>query len=158
MSNDEKIKELEESIKKMQKENDSTFASPTTKAKKSGNELLQFFLGMVLLGGGLFWLFQKTTVSTVGFFGGGFTFGRFFIPSGTVIIPLIIGIIMLFFMEKRIFGWIVTAIGVVIILIAIIMSISIRFNTTSMFDFVLMFGLIAAGTGLLLKTLFKKRD
>ena len=29
---------------------------------------------------------------------------------------------------------------------------------TSMFDYILIFGMVAAGTGLLLKTLFKKRN
>lgn len=38
------------------------------------------------------------------------------------------------------------------------MSVRINFVTTSMFDYILIFGMTAAGSGLLLKTLFKKRD
>ncbi|MEG0614509.1 MAG: hypothetical protein RR540_02035 [Oscillospiraceae bacterium] len=81
----------------------------------------------------------------------------FGLPNGVVIIPFLIGIVMLFFCEKKIFGWIVTAIGVVIVLLTIIMTVRITFRMTSLFSYVLMFGLIAAGCGLLLKALFRKR-
>ena len=42
------------------------------------------------------------------------------------------------------------------IIATIIMSIRISFVTTSMFDYIIIMGLAAAGSGLLLKTLFKK--
>jgi hypothetical protein len=38
------------------------------------------------------------------------------------------------------------------------MSVRINFVTTSMFDYLIIFGMAAAGSGLLLKTLFKKRN
>ena len=40
----------------------------------------------------------------------------------------------------------------------IIMSIRISFMATSLYDYIIIFGLAAAGSGLLLKTVFKKRD
>ena len=120
---------------------------------------LMFFIGLVLLGAGLFWLFQRTSVATVGIFSGGLLFGNIMIPTGIVLLPLIIGIILLFFLEdKRIIGWIVTVIGLIIVILSILMSVRISFERTSLFEFICMFGFIAAGTGLLLRTLFRKRD
>ena len=113
MSTDRKIRELEESIKKMQKDNSRPFGDYSEKSNPA-SDLLQFFIGLVLLGAGLFWVFQKAIVST------SFSqmmLGNFAVPNGAVIIPLLIGIVMLFFCEKRIFGWIVTVIGVLIILL-----------------------------------------
>ena len=159
--NEKKIKELEDSIKKMQKENDEIFGVTETKSssRKTKNDLLMFFIGLVLLGAGLFWLFQRTSVATVGIFSGGLLFGNIMIPTGVVLIPLILGIILLFFLEdKRIIGWIVTVIGLIIVILSILMSVRISFERTSLFEFICMFGFIAAGTGLLLRTLFRKRD
>lgn len=159
--NEKKIKELEDSIKKMQKENDEIFGVTETKSssRKTKNDLLMFFIGFVLLGAGLFWLFQRTSVATVGIFSGGLLFGNIMIPTGVVLLPLILGIILLFFLEdKRIIGWIVTVIGLIIVILSILMSVRISFERTSLFEFICMFGFIAAGTGLLLRTLFRKRD
>ncbi|MBP0958997.1 MAG: hypothetical protein J5992_02615 [Oscillospiraceae bacterium] len=159
--NEKKIKELEDSIKKMQKENDEIFGTDETKSSshKTKNELLMFFIGLILLGAGLFWLFQRTSVATVGIFSGGLLFGNIMIPTGVVLIPLIIGIILLFFLEdKRIIGWIVTVIGLIVVILSILMSVRISFERTSLFEFICMFGFIAAGTGLLLRTIFRKRD
>ncbi len=159
--NEKKIKELEDSIKKMQKENDEIFGVTETKSssRKTKNDLLMFFIGLILLGAGLFWLFQRTSVATVGIFSGGLLFGNIMIPTGIVLLPLILGIILLFFLEdKRIIGWIVTVIGLIIVILSILMSVRISFERTSLFEFICMFGFIAAGTGLLLRTLFRKRD
>lgn len=159
--NEKKIKELEDSIKKMQKENDEIFGVTEAKSssRKTKNDLLMFFIGLILLGAGLFWLFQRTSVATVGIFSGGLLFGNIMIPTGVVLIPLILGIILLFFLDdKRIIGWIVTVIGLIIVILSILMSVRISFERTSLFEFICMFGFIAAGTGLLLRTLFRKRD
>lgn len=79
------------------------------------------------------------------------------ISSGLVTIPLIIGIIWQFYNSKSVIPKIIMTLGTVFIVVTIIMSIRINFVTTSMFDYILMFGMIAAGSGLLIKTLFKKK-
>lgn len=159
--NEKKIRELEDSIKKMQKENDEIFntSSSETSSHKTRNDLLMFFIGLILLGAGLFWLFQRTSVATVGIFSGTLLFGTVTIPTGVILLPLIIGVILLFFMEKkRVIAWIVTATGIVVVLLSILMSVRISFERISLFEFICMFGFIAAGTGLLLRTLFRKRN
>lgn len=155
MANKKDLKELEESIRAQ--ESYRRHSSPSFVVKKERNELLEFFIGLILLGVGLFWLFQRATVSSGWLFSSGFHFGGINIPSGTVIIPFIVGVILLFFCDRRIYGLIVTSIGIAIIVLAIIMSVRIQFNRTTLFDFVLMFVAIASGTGLLLRSLFKKK-
>ena len=129
---------------------------PKQEEKDSGgNDLLQFFIGIVLLGAGLFMLSKRVMVHSSWYV---WQIGGFDLSSGTVTIPLIIGIIWYFINNKSIEAKILIVLSVVFIIVSIIMSIRINFVTTSMFDYILIFGMVAAGTGLLLKTLFKKRN
>jgi hypothetical protein len=121
----------------------------------TGNELLQFFIGVILLGAGLFMLSKRVIVHSSWYT---WRIGEFDLSSGTVTIPLIIGIIWYFFNSKSIIPKIIITLSVIFIVLAIIMSVRINFVTTSMFDYILIFGMAAAGAGLLLKTLFKKRN
>ena len=125
---------------------------------KARNELLTFFCGLLMFAAGLFLIFQNTLVSSgYGIGGYGFLhFGSFNLPNGLIMVPLIIGIAMLFLMDRKIFGWIVVGIGIIIILAAIISSVHITWRTTNMYVFILMFGLTVAGGGMMLKELFRK--
>lgn len=128
-------------------------------AKKSPNsdsamsELLQLFLGIVLLGIGLFMLSRKVLVQSSWF---GWRLGGYQLSSGTITIPLLLGIIWYFFNQKSFGAKLLIILSVIFIIVSIIMSVRIQFVTTTMFDYVLMFGMMAAGAGLLLKVLFKK--
>lgn len=122
---------------------------------KGGNELLQFFIGVILLGAGLFMLSKRVMVHGSWYV---WSIGGFDLASGTVTIPLIIGIIWYFYNSKSIVPKIIITLSAVFIVITIIMSVRIQFVRTSLFDYLLIFGMAAAGAGLLLKTLFKKRD
>lgn len=154
------LRDLEEQVRQMQEMQSGGKRGRVSRTRKPkpATELRNFFIGLIMLAAGLFWLFQRTTVATSGIFGGALTIGNFTVPNGTVIIPLFIGILLLFFLDNRIFGWIVTTIGLAIIVLAIVMSVRIRFNTTSMFEYVMMFFLIGGGCGLLLRVLFRPRD
>ena len=125
------------------------------KPKKESNELLQFFIGVILLGAGLFMLSKRVMVHSSWYV---WRIGGFDLSSGTVTIPLIIGIIWYFCNPKSIASKIIITLSVIFIILSIIMSVRINFVTTSMFDYILIFGMAAAGSGLLLKTLFKKRN
>lgn len=121
----------------------------------SENELLQFFIGVILLGAGLFMLSKRVMVHSSWYV---WRIGGWDLSSGTVTIPLIIGIIWYFFNSRSVMPKIIITLSIIFIVISIIMSVRINFVTTSLFDYVLIFGMAAAGSGLLLKTLFKKRD
>ena len=104
---------------------------------------MQFFIGIILLAVGLFILSKRVMIQSSWHV---WRIGSFGISSGFVTIPLIIGVIWYFYNSKSIWPKIIITLGV-----------SINFVTTSMFDYVIMFGMIGAGSGVLLKTLFKKR-
>lgn len=125
------------------------------KESSSGNELLQFFIGIILLGVGLFMLSKRVMVHSSWHI---WRIGSFDLSSGTVTIPLIIGIIWYFVNSKSIIPKIIITLSVIFIIATIIMSVRINFMATSMFDYILIFGMAGAGAGLLLKTLFKKRN
>ena len=67
-------------------------ASKTENIESGKNELLQFFLGIILLGVGLFLLSKRVMVSSNWY---SWNFGGFNLSSGLVTVPLIIGIIFL---------------------------------------------------------------
>lgn len=106
-------------------------------------------LGLVFFFLGVYIIFQNTTVSA----SWGFYIGHFHVSSGMIIIPLLIGIIWKVMYPSSMGAWVLIGLGILCILITIIMGVRIRFTTTSLFDFILMFGLTAIGFGLILKCL-----
>ena len=67
--------------------------------QSGGNELLQFFIGILLLGAGLFMLSKRVVVNSSWYT---WRIGSFDLSSGTVTIPLIIGIIWYFFNKNMV--------------------------------------------------------
>lgn len=119
------------------------------------NELMHFFIGIILLGAGLFMLSKRVMVYSGWYI---WHLGGFDLASGTITIPLIIGIIWYFMNPKSIVSKIIIVLSVIFIILSIIMSVRINFTATSMFDYILIFGMVAAGSGLLIRTLLKKRS
>ena len=124
-------------------------------SQSKDNDLLLFFIGILLLGAGVFMLSKRVMVHSSWF---GWSIGGFDLSSGTVTIPLIIGIIWYFVKPKSVVPKIIIVLGVIFIIATIIMSIRIHFVTTSLFDYILIFGMAGAGTGLLLRTVFRNKD
>ncbi len=125
--------------------------------KKNKNDLLTFFAGLLMFAGGVFMILQNIIVRT----NWGTSFyhiGTWNVPNGLIMLPVLIGIVMLFVMERKIFGWIVFGLGILFILLTVIMSVSISWRTSNAYVFLLMFGLAAAGGGMLMKVLFSKND
>jgi len=144
MDKDEKLKNAFDELERMKKEQN-----------KNKNELVYFLIGMILFGVGVFWVLQTARVTTN--FGGYFYhFGSFGLPNGMIIVPLLIGVVMLFAMERKIWGGAVSIMGILFILITILMNVRITWTNSSAFEFILMFSFIAAGGGLILRGLFKK--
>ena len=72
--------------------------------------------------------------------------------------PLLIGIGLLFFLDRKWIGWVVTAIGLLAILVTLLTSVRFRPVSASLWQYVVMFGMIAAGCGLVARGLLKSRD
>ena len=61
-----------------------------------------------------------------------------------------------FLMDKKIFGWVVLSIGIIIVLLSVMMTTHLHWIRSSAFTFIVMFGMTAAGGALVLKELFRK--
>ena len=122
---------------------------------KHGGSLLEFFVGLLLLGAGLFMITNQVTV-TSSF--GMLRWGGFSVPFGLTTVPLIIGIFWLFVKPESMLPKIVIVLGALFIIAGIIMSVRLYFARTSLYAYILMFGMTAAGTGVILKTLFASKD
>jgi uncharacterized protein len=105
--------------------------------------------GLAMLAAGIYMVFSHVTVHT--------SFWRFFGSAGQsfgiTLLPLLVGIGFLFFNGKSILGWLLSAGGVLLILVGILMNMDIYFRATSLWNTIVMFGLIAAGLGLFFKGL-----
>jgi len=107
-------------------------------------------VGLSVLGGYL--VLNQVQVSSsftfFGLWGGGRTAG-----FGLTMLPLLIGIGVLFFDGKSKVGWFLSVGGLLTILAAVLMSLSIHWAQTSLFNTLLMFGMLAAGFGLVARSL-----
>jgi uncharacterized protein len=72
---------------------------------------------------------------------------------GLSLVPLLVGIGILFFDGRSLIGWVLTAAGALIILVGIIANLHIYFRPTSLFDTLLILGLLAGGLGLVARSL-----
>ena len=106
-----------------------------------------FFVGlaMVIAGGYLF--MQRVTVSS-GFweYGGRNAFGL-------TLLPLLVGIGMLFFNGKSVIGRLLTGGGLLVIVVGIIANLRVYFGPASLYDTLLILGMLAGGIGLVARSL-----
>ncbi len=72
---------------------------------------------------------------------------------GLTLLPLLVGIGVLFFNGRSVLGWLLTVVGVAIILAGILMNMDIYFRQTSLFNTLVMLGLLAGGIGLVARSL-----
>jgi len=115
---------------------------------------ITFIAGIIMLAAGLFWLTQIVQVSS---HWGSWRWGNIPVSGGMVIVPLIAGVVWLFYNPKSVFAKILTGLGGVIIVASIIMSVQFYIRNTNFFVFILIFVFIAGGGGLVLRTIFQKK-
>ncbi|MGH7720496.1 MAG: hypothetical protein ACREON_16820 [Gemmatimonadaceae bacterium] len=72
---------------------------------------------------------------------------------GLSLLPLLVGIGILFFNGRSVAGWALTGAGALIILIGIIANLRIFFRPTSLFNTLIMLALLAGGLGLIARSL-----
>lgn len=106
------------------------------------------FLGgsaMVVAGGYL--LLTRVTVASGGWRMWGYN------AFGLSLVPLLVGIGVLFYNGKSLVGWGLTFAGSIIILAGIIANLRIYFQPSSLFDTIMILGLLAGGIGLVARSL-----
>src|SRR5438132_6983474 len=111
-----------------------------------------FFLGLALTVVGGYLVLNQVQVSSSFDFFGLWGWNR---PAGfgLTMLPMLIGIGVLFFDGSSKIGWILSAGGLLTILAAVLMSLSISWAPTSLFNTLLMFGMLAGGLGLIARSL-----
>ena len=105
----------------------------------------QFFLGIALLAIGVYlFLSRVTVVSNLWTLYGMNVFG-------VALIPLMLGVALLFFNAKSVAGWVLSVGSFLVIFLGIIVNLSFFFMPTNLVITLLMLGLIASGAGLVLR-------
>lgn len=102
-------------------------------------------LAMVVAGGYL--LLTRVTVASGGWQMWGYN------AFGLSLVPLLVGIGVLFYNGKSVVGWGLTFAGSIIILAGIIANLRIYFQPSSLFDTIMILGLLAGGIGLVARSL-----
>ena len=110
----------------------------------------QFFLGLALTIIGLYLFLSRVMVfsNIWSIFG--------FNAFGAALIPLMLGIGVLFFNGKSIAGWVLTVGSFLMIFIGIIVNLTFFFMPTNLIITLLMLGLIGAGLGMVARSLRHK--
>jgi len=106
-----------------------------------------FITGAAMVVAGGYLLLTRVTVASGGWLLWGYN------AFGLSLLPLLIGIGVLFFNGRSILGWGLTGAGAIIIVAGIIANLHIYFQSTSLFDTLMILGLLAAGIGLVARSL-----
>ena len=110
----------------------------------------EFFSGLAMAIAGGYLLLQQVTVSSGLWQLWGYN------AFGLSLVPLLVGIMMLFFDGKSKLGWLLTFGGALIILAGIITNLTIFFRPTSLFNTILILVLLFGGVGLIARSLRTK--
>lgn len=109
-----------------------------------------FLLGMIMTIAGGYLLFQQVQV------GGGYwawsTFGGAGRSFGITLLPLLLGIGILFANGKSLVGRLLTAGGALVILVGIIANLDIHFQQTSLWNTMIMLVMLVGGIGLVVRS------
>lgn len=121
----------------------------------------QFFIGLFMMCGGFYMLFNAITVrSTFGMGMGIYSFsafgGSYGITSGMIMVPFILGIAMVFYNVKSLLGWVLAAGSLAALVFGVITSIHFDLRTMSLFDLLVILVLAVGGLGLFLGSMRSK--
>jgi hypothetical protein len=150
-------------------------------SRDSIRDFFTFLLGTVLLSMGAFLFFNQVMVSSVpvgrglrigqGFgrswggggygsgFGGGGWAGGFGMPQGfgdsfgLLLIPLVIGVCLLFALRNQRWGWFLVLASVAALAAGVLQTLNMRFQPTTLWNVLTMMALVGSGGGLMFRSL-----
>jgi hypothetical protein len=108
-----------------------------------------FFLGIVMVIIGGYLLFNQVSVHSGSWRWG---FGSYSTSFGVTLIPLLIGIAILFANGRSLIGRVLTGGGALVILVGIIANLDIHFRQTSLFNTLVMLVCLVGGIGLVVRS------
>lgn len=101
-------------------------------------------LGLVVVGGYLF--MQQVIVTS----GGWSVYG--YDAFGLSLVPFLLGLGIVFYNGKSILGWFLVSAGILIMVAGIIANLRVHFASTSLYNTLIMLGMIAVGIGLVARS------
>lgn len=115
----------------------------------------QFFLGLIMMCGGFYLLLNGIVVSSnFGFSSRLFSVGSGYgISGGMVMIPMMIGIGMVFYNSRNYLGWLIALCSFAALVFGVISSVSMSLRTMSAFELICILVLAIGGLGLFLRSL-----
>ena len=119
----------------------------------------QFLLGLLMMCGGFYMLLNGIVVSSnfgmgTRLFGIGAGFG---ITGGMILIPLMIGVGMVFYNARNYLGWFIAIGSFAALIMGVISSVNMSLRTMSAFELLVILTLAIGGLGLFLSSLRPKR-
>lgn len=112
--------------------------------------LIEFFAGVVLIVIGSY-LFLSRVIVTTSFY---WRIGRNEYNSfGFAMLPVLIGVGFLFFSRRSRIGWLLTLIGVALLIFVVLSNLTFYFEPTNLITTLAMLGMIAGGLGLVVRAL-----
>ncbi|MGB2741953.1 MAG: hypothetical protein WBC60_15540 [Cognaticolwellia sp.] len=121
-----------------------------------------FFIGLIMMCGGFYMLLNAISVTSS--FGLGSrlysvnAFGGFGITGGTVMIPFIFGVGLIFYNSKNILGWLLSIGSISALIFGVISSVRFSMKTMTSFDLIVILVLAIGGLGLFLRSLKSMDD
>ena len=106
-----------------------------------------FFLGLTMIVAGGYLLTNQVMVTSGAWYVWGYN------AFGLSLLPLLLGIGLLFVNGRSLAGWFLTGAGAVIIFVGILAHLEIYFRPTSLFNTLLILVLLVAGLGLVTRSL-----
>jgi hypothetical protein len=106
-----------------------------------------FVMGLIMACAGAYFLADRVTVvgSYWSFYGGS--------SFGITLVPMLIGVGLLFWNGRSAIGWLLTCVGALFILAGVIANMHIYFQPTSLFHTIIMLVLLVGGLGLIARSL-----
>jgi hypothetical protein len=110
-----------------------------------------FVMGLVMTCLGGYLLMNQVVVASA--------YWSFYGPStfGITLIPLLLGIFVLFWNGRSVLGWLLTAAGAIFIFAGILANLHIYFQPATLFHTLIMLTLLIGGLGLIARALFPRR-
>jgi hypothetical protein len=106
-----------------------------------------FFIGLIMAAAGAYMILNQVQV-TASYWRFG-SYGGF----GLTLRPLLAGVAFLFYNGKSVVGWLLTVVGTAIILAGVLMNMDIYFRPTTLYNTLLMLGLLFGGLGVIARSL-----
>jgi hypothetical protein len=126
--------------------------------RRPSADLGRFFIGLFMAIAGVYLFTNQVRVGTF-YWGWHYSmWGMEVTPFGITLLPFIIGVVMVFFDTHSRIGWALAGISIVAILVGIIASLQVYFESTTLYVALGILILMAGGLGLMMRALRSSQD